>query len=236
MKRGLFFCLMILLILAGCTPAPTPAPTSVPPTVAPTKTPEPSPTATPIPPTPTPLPPMSLASGAFDADGEIPLRHAQKPFRVQRPDGAWFLCTGQEAEKEDLSPAMSWENVPLDTVTLALVMVDKFNMDLPVEKSYVHWVIYNILPAATGLPEGLPAETTLPDGSMQGENHYPAPYNIGYGGPCPPEGEEHTYYFVLYALDTTLDLSSGAAPKDFFAAITDHVLAEAELQARYTGR
>jgi Raf kinase inhibitor-like YbhB/YbcL family protein len=109
----------------------------------------------------------------------------------------------------------------------------------------VHWVIYNIPPTSTGLPEGVPAEATLPDGTRQGANDYAlfaeegqthpggAPINrVGYDGPCPPSA--HRYVFTLYALDTALELLAEATKAELLAAMEWHVLGQAELTGVYT--
>ena len=53
---------------------------------------------------------------------------------------------------------------------------------------------------------------TLPGGAKQGLNSWP---RLGYGGPCPPPGKPHRYFFKLYALDTMLDLKPGADEEGF---------------------
>jgi hypothetical protein len=56
---------------------------------------------------------------------------------------------------------------------------------------------------------------------------------LGYGGPCPPGGT-HRYYFKLYALDTELDLDSGATKDQLLEAMQGHILAEAQLMGTYS--
>jgi Raf kinase inhibitor-like YbhB/YbcL family protein len=103
---------------------------------------------------------------------------------------------------------------------------------------FVHWVIYNIPPTASGLPEGVPPDATLPDGALQGVNDFApfgqgtfpggAPINlIGYDGPCP--GGEHRYVFTLYALDAPLALPAEATMGQVQEAMAGHILAQAEL-------
>jgi len=95
---------------------------------------------------------------------------------------------------EDQSPALSWDTVPAGTRSIALIVDDP---DAP-GQTFVHWVIYNISADSTELPPGVPKNKTLDDGSLQGKNDYG---RIGYNGPCPPPGQNHRYFFKVYALD-----------------------------------
>jgi Raf kinase inhibitor-like YbhB/YbcL family protein len=93
--------------------------------------------------------------------------------------------------------------------------------------TWVHWVLYNIAPNATGLPEG--AGKRPPDGAVAGVNDWK---RTGYGGPCPPIGR-HRYFFKLYALDTLLPVSNQPTKADLEHAMKGHVLAQAELVGLY---
>src|SRR5437868_418311 len=73
--------------------------------------------------------------------------------------------------------------------------------------TWAHWVLFNLPPEARQLSEGVPAEPTLADGAAQGTNGFG---KLGYGGPAPPPGKPHRYFFKLYALNTRLDLGPGA--------------------------
>ena len=97
-------------------------------------------------------------------------------------------------------------------------------------KIWVHWVIYNIPLDIRELAKGMPTAGTLPDGSRQGLSDF---RKTGYGGPCPPSGKPHRYYFKAYALDTVLDLQPGASKAQLEKAMEGHVLAKAELMGRY---
>jgi Raf kinase inhibitor-like YbhB/YbcL family protein len=148
---------------------------------------------------------LTITSPAFAHQAAIPIR---------------YTCDG-----EDLSPPLEWSDPPPGTESLALVADDP---DAP-RGTWVHWVIYNIPAQARGLPEALPADLELADGSVQGRNSWP---KTGYGGPCPPSGT-HRYYFKLYALDTMLDLESGESKKSLLQAMKGHILAEAQLLGTY---
>ena len=66
--------------------------------------------------------------------------------------------------------------------------------------------------------------------ARQGKNDF---NRIGYGGPCPPPGKPHRYYFRLYALNSNVQLEAGATRKDLLAAIEGHVIGEGALMGRY---
>lgn len=149
---------------------------------------------------------LTLTSSAFSEGQKIPDR---------------FTCAG-----DDLSPALAWQGIPTGTKGLALIADDP---DAPVG-TWVHWVLFNIPAEKTSLPEGLPPDGQLPDGSRQGTNDFK---RLGYGGPCPPPGKPHRYFFKLYATDQRLDLPPGASKAQVLDAIRGHILAEAALMGRY---
>jgi hypothetical protein len=95
--------------------------------------------------------------------------------------------------------------------------------DAPVG-TFVHWVLYNIPPDTTSLPKGVSGVGT------QGVNGFG---RSGYGGPCPPKGPAHRYFFKLYALDTSLNLQSSATKAEVEMAMQGHVLAQGQLMGTY---
>lgn len=129
-------------------------------------------------------------------------------------------------DAEDLSPALYWQNYPAGTKSFALISDDP---DAPVG-TWVHWVVYNIPVTVSQLEEGLGNQTTISDGTKQGITDFGRP---GYGGPCPPPGKPHRYYFKLYALDTLLALPEHQTKSTLLQAMQGHILAEAELIGRY---
>jgi len=141
-------------------------------------------------------------------------------FTQGKPIPAVYTCTSR-----DISPPLAWGDPPEGTQSLALIMDDP---DAPAG-TWMHWVIYNIPAAARGLPENIPPDATLGDGSLQGKNSWGRP---GYGGPCPPSGT-HRYFFKLYALDTMLNLPSGASKQQLLQAMESHILAQVELMGTY---
>jgi Raf kinase inhibitor-like YbhB/YbcL family protein len=96
--------------------------------------------------------------------------------------------------------------------------------------TFVHWVLYNLPAQIQKLPEGIPHDKTLPDGSMQGMTDFG---RTGYGGPCPPPGKPHRYYFKIYALDSKINLPPGASKKQLEDEIVGHILAKGELMGTY---
>jgi hypothetical protein len=141
-------------------------------------------------------------------------------FSEGEPIPKKFTCDG-----EDISPELSWGGAPEGTKTFALINDDP---DAP-GKTWVHWVIFNIPGSITSLPENMPTDKELSDGSRQGTNDF---RKIGYGGPCPPGGT-HRYYFKLYALDTELTLKPGALKQELLAAMKGHILDEGQLMGTY---
>ncbi len=125
-----------------------------------------------------------------------------------------FTCDG-----EDISPELDWFGTPEGTISLALIMDDP---DAPVG-TWVHWVLYNLPMDLSGLRQGMTGV------GVEGTNSW---NRTGYGGPCPPSGT-HRYFFKVYALDTNLDLDSGAKKGDLLAAMEGHILGQAELMGIY---
>lgn len=128
--------------------------------------------------------------------------------------------------QDGASPELSWSAPPEHTQSFALIVFDK---DSPFGFKFTHWVLYDIPADKRELPENTPKQEQLTDGSRQGKNDYD---RIGYVGPCPPRGTHH-YVLTLYALDTKLNLSSGASKKQVVKAMNGHVLASGELVGRF---
>ena len=150
--------------------------------------------------------PFTLTSSAFQEGAIIPNTHT---------------CSGQ-----DVSPPLQWIAPPKDTQSFTLIMDDP---DAPIG-TWVHWVMFNIPGHTSSLPEGVPPKKSLPTGELQGINDFK---RIGYGGPCPPQGIPHRYYFKLYALDSPLKLQPGVTKAEVLAACQNHILAETHLMGRF---
>jgi len=132
-----------------------------------------------------------------------------------------FTCDGA-----DISPALEWSDPPKGTQSFVVIADDP---DAPVG-TWVHWVLFDLPADARSLAQNFPNREELEDGSRQGRNDF---RKIGYGGPCPPPGKPHRYFFKLYALDKKLDLKAGASKQDVENAQRGHVLAKAEWMGRY---
>lgn len=139
------------------------------------------------------------------------------------------IPTKHTCDGEDASPDLSWSKPPEGTKELVLICDDP---DAGVG-GWVHWVIYNLPADTTGLPEGVPKKDTTTLGAVQGKNDFG---KVGYGGPCPPRGPAHRYFFKLYAVDKPLGLKPRATKWDALKAMEGHVLAQGELMGRYARR
>lgn len=129
------------------------------------------------------------------------------------------------------SPELSWTNVPMGTVTFALLFHDP---DVALARGLgdvTHWIVWNIPGTVTKLDEGIKAGATLPDGTIQGKNI--ANQNAYFGPGAPANGPHHHYTFELFALDTKLDLGPDATRADVMKAIDGHILGKAVYAGRY---
>src|SRR5260370_20901507 len=115
------------------------------------------------------------------------------------------------------SQQLKWNEPPANTRSFALIMDDP---DAPAG-SWVHWVLYGVPADAKELPERVSRQEQLASGARQGRNDFG---KIGYSGPCPPPGKPHRYFFKLYALDTKLNLKSGATKADLERTMKPHIL------------
>ncbi len=122
------------------------------------------------------------------------------------------------------SPPLSWSGVPEGTASFALIVED------PDGGNWSHWVIFNIPDDVTALAENQPYTATIAGVGTQGYNDFGG---MGYGGPSPPYGIHH-YYFTLYALDITLNLTPGASKQQLINAMNGHILGTAEYMGTYS--
>jgi Raf kinase inhibitor-like YbhB/YbcL family protein len=127
---------------------------------------------------------------------------------------------------EDTSPPLRWSDPPAQTRTFALICDDP---DAP-RGTWVHWVLFNLPANSRELREGVPTAETLDNGAKQGKNDFGT---IGYGGPAPPKGKAHRYFFKVYAVDIILDLPAGATKEQLLAAMKGHIVADGQLMGRY---
>jgi Raf kinase inhibitor-like YbhB/YbcL family protein len=132
-----------------------------------------------------------------------------------------YTCKGK-----DISPSLSWKGIPAGTKSIALIMDDP---DAP-GGTFVHWVLYNVPAVTQKLPEGMLHDKILADGSMQGMTDFG---RTGYGGPCPPPGKPHRYFFKIYALDSKITLAPGASKKQLEKEMLGNILAKGEIVGIY---
>lgn len=150
------------------------------------------------------MPSLSLDSPAFEDGGPIPEAYSYT--------------------ERNVNPPLRIDGVPPEAETLALVMDDPDAVE-PAGKIWDHWVVWNLSPDTTEIPEDWDAED-----ATEGRTDYD---ETGYGGPNPPD-RRHTYRFRLFALDTTLDLSPDVTKADLEDGMDGHGLAEANLEGTYT--
>lgn len=136
---------------------------------------------------------------------------------------AKYSCIGK-----NISPALAWTDPPVGTQSFALIVDDP---DAPFG-TWVHWVLYNILPDMRSLQEDLPitGKNVDPRAIFVGNN---SSGDIGYDGPCPPSGT-HRYFFKLYALDTQISLLPGATKDQILKEMENHILAQTELMGTFS--
>jgi Raf kinase inhibitor-like YbhB/YbcL family protein len=161
------------------------------------------------------VPRLLLESPAFKTGDSLPMQYT--------------------ADGRNVSPPITWRNVPRGTVHLVLSFQDDDEI-VPLQSPFFHWVVYNIPPEAKGLPEGIPSVETItapPDliGSYQAYTAFSFP---SYRGPQPPPGHTHHYKFVLRAIGTDVGLSSGLFSNAVVRALDGHVLAQSEIDVTYT--
>lgn len=129
-----------------------------------------------------------------------------------------YTCDG-----DNMQPPLQLSNRLYAAQSLALVVEDLDVIGTPV----THWLVWNIDPTTQLL-----GENTLPPDAVEGRNSFD---ELGYRGPCPDMGM-HRYRFTLYALDTKVALPEGSSRKAFDSAVQGHILAEATLVGKYSGR
>ena len=150
---------------------------------------------------------LTITSPAFAANGKIPRT---------------YTCEGR-----DVAPPLVWSDIRANAKSLVLVVDDPDAPDPAAPKTtWVHWVLYDIPPTATGLPEG---GAPLPAGAREGRNDWK---RTGWGGPCPPVGR-HRYFHKLYALDVALGDLGQPTKASLETAMRGHVIAQAELVGTY---
>ena len=155
---------------------------------------------------------MTLTTPAWTDGGQIPAKYAQQGGEV--------------------SPPLSWSNVPETAASFVLVFHDLDAAAGPGTDDALHWLVWNIPGSARSLPEGVPQGANLPDGSRQISVTGP-----NYRGPgAPASGPPHHYVFELFALDAMLDVPAvGATPAQTRAAVIAAMAGKVRGKAVYIG-
>jgi Raf kinase inhibitor-like YbhB/YbcL family protein len=132
------------------------------------------------------------------------------------PIPATYTCSGAGS-----SPPLAWSGAPAAARSFALIVDDP---DAP-GGTFTHWVLFD-LPGSSG---SLAAGSS--GGGVEGKNSFGA---NAYGGPCPPAGKAHRYFFKLFALDVaTVSLPVGSARSALETAMTGHVVAQGSLMGTF---
>jgi hypothetical protein len=165
-------------------------------------------------PAPAPLKPrLTLTSTAFEDGGIIPNKYTMA------------------AEGAPVSPHLTWDYVPDGTVSFALIVHDPDTSLKLTTDQVLHWLIFNIPGTARELPEGVPAQAQLPDGSIQALNQGKKPGYMGMGAAA--VGPYHHYTFELFALDTKLSPGPDSTQADVEKAMEGHILMKGVLVGRF---
>jgi len=166
--------------------------------------------------------PLEVGSNTDSVESTDPVAEAMQliaPWNDGTPIDAAYTCDGV-----DISPPLSWRNVLDSTAEVALSMVDVTadSGDGP----FVHWVVTGLDPAIGSLEAG-----ALPPGVVQATNSFG---NVGWGGPCPPVGDEpHVYRFTLYALGQQTELGDGVPASEALPYLLELTTATAEITGTY---
>ena len=140
------------------------------------------------------------------------------PWVDAEPIDSINTCVG-----EDLSPALSWHDVPDGTVDLAITLVDE---SVDGGAPFVHWAIAGLSPSAGSLSEGM-----VPLGAIESVNSFG---NVGFGGPCPPPGDpSHSYRLTIYALNQQVELADGTAAADLLGFVQNVAIASSDVTGTF---
>jgi Raf kinase inhibitor-like YbhB/YbcL family protein len=156
-----------------------------------------------------------LGIGPGSAEKTMALDVRSSAFSEGKSIPEKYTCDGQ-----NISPPMKWSGAPEKTKSIAIICEDP---DAP-SGTFTHWVLYDLPSTTSELAEGSSV------GGKEGVNGFG---NKGYGGPCPPSGPAHRYFFRIYALDTESLGNAGSSREDVTSAMHGHILAQGQLMGRY---
>lgn len=132
-----------------------------------------------------------------------------------------YTCDG-----DNISPTMAWGDVSSIANSIAIVIDDS---DAP-NGTFTHWILFNLPKTAQRIAHMINASSQFYPGMKQGKNDFG---NIGYGGPCPPQGQTHQYVVTLYLLDAPLQLSNGCNRAEFDDAIQGHIVQKEIIESTF---
>jgi Raf kinase inhibitor-like YbhB/YbcL family protein len=171
---------------------------------------------------------LACSSASTTVEGAGIRKGAAMSFALESPEWkmgeeipSLFTCDGK-----DVSPPLHWDAPPAGTESISLMLEDP---DAP-GGTFFHWLIYDLPANTRELMANVPQRGHLSNGAHQGRNSFG---KIGYGGPCPPQGPAHRYYFHIFALDRKTGLADGASRSELEQAMKGHILAQAEYMGRY---
>jgi Raf kinase inhibitor-like YbhB/YbcL family protein len=175
-----------------------------------------------------------LVAGINLALAQAPPAPATPGLTLSSPafaDGSVIPNKFSQADPNPVSPKLEWTNVPANTASFVLMVIDPDTALQKTMEEVVHWMAFNIPGTARALPEGVPNNVHLPDGTTQAKNRRGTPGYMGMGAAA--AGPYHHYTFELFALDSTLQLSDDATRADVSKAMDGHILAKAVLVGRF---
>jgi Raf kinase inhibitor-like YbhB/YbcL family protein len=158
---------------------------------------------------------LGISVGSSSAGKTMKLDVSSSAFSEGQSIPEKYTCDGQ-----NVSPLIKWSGAPANTKSIASICEDP---DAP-SGTFTHWVLYDLPGTTKELTEGSSG------GGKEGMNDFG---KKGYGGPCPPPGGAHRYYFRVYALDTASLGDAGRSKEEVTAAMQGHILAQGELMGRY---
>lgn len=129
-----------------------------------------------------------------------------------------YTCDG-----DDVNPPLTIDRVPGDAKSLVLIMEDE-----DTTPHFTHWILFNISPGTLNVELA-----SRPPEATSGTNDFG---EVGYSGPCPPQGQTHKYYFRIYALDTELTFPGFPGRQEIDNAIKGHIITKGEFFGTYFNR
>jgi Raf kinase inhibitor-like YbhB/YbcL family protein len=162
------------------------------------------------------------------ADVSTPMAVQSENFRDGGDLSLDQVYSGMGANGKNLSPQLSWTGAPAETKSFAITIYDP---DAPTGSGWWHWVVFNIPPSVTSLPEGA-SLINMPQGVVESRTDYGEP---GFGGAAPPPGDKpHHYIVTVWALDVaTLPLEKNTPAAQVGFNLNHHKIAKATLTGMY---